>query len=430
MMQTKRRKSTSMIMIEKTIPLVLNPGKDKKKYLNTSQAKIVAFANQLLPFTDQAKSLNNFHHLVYRKHKYLGIQSQVQEAVQRRVYASKKAKLFRNLPLEFNFPRSGNLKFTAQGHPILSLSPLKQRIAFPVEMNGGWYRLQDHVKGGWEAHSCIVFKKNRQWVAHLVIRRPLPPVQEVEGTIGVDIGIKVAAAYTLNHPCFPLVEQYLGKDLAWKQHQFLRRRAMLQKHASHGSISARRALKRLRYREKKYVQTRCAQIAHEIVDLAVLTRSAIVVEDVTHLRKKWTKQATKGKKGAKKTRRQLNKWPYRVLLYKLIHLAQLQSVPVLPVQPHFTSQTCSHCGKRSKHSRTTRDLYRCHFCGFEVHADRNASRNISLLGKYKQGLKLFSSWKSYLPVPHERLTSCYPVSMAEMHSTISHGTMSGSVHVD
>ena len=220
------------------------------------------------------------------------------------------------------------------------------------------------------------------------------------------------------------------KDLAWKQHQVLKRRAMLQKHASQGSVSARRALKRLRYQEKKYVQTRCAQIAHEIVDLAVLTRSAIVVEDITHLRKKWTRQATKGKKGAKKTRRQLNKWPYRVLLYKLILLAQLHSIPIIPVLPHFTSQTCSRCGKRSKHSRTTRDLYKCYFCGFEVHADRNASRNISLLGKYQQGLKLFSSWHSYLPVPHERLTSCYPVSVAKVRSTISNGTMSGSVPVD
>jgi len=121
MMQTNGGKNTSRKMIEKTIPLVLNPGKAKKKYLSTAQAKIVSFANQLLPFTNQAKSLTQFHHLVYRKHKHLGIQSQVQEAVQRRVYAAKKAKLFRNFPLEFNFPRSGNIKFTFQGHPILSL---------------------------------------------------------------------------------------------------------------------------------------------------------------------------------------------------------------------------------------------------------------------------------------------------------------------
>ena len=137
MMQIKGRKSASRKMIEKTIPVVLNPGKEKKKYLNIAQAKIITFANQLLPFTDQSKSLTNFHHLVYRKHKYLVIQSQVQEAVQRRVYTTKKAKLFRSFPLEFNFPRSGNLKFTSQGHPILSLSPLKKRIAFPVKMNGG-----------------------------------------------------------------------------------------------------------------------------------------------------------------------------------------------------------------------------------------------------------------------------------------------------
>lgn len=416
--------------IEKTIPLVLTPGIEKKQYLRKAQAKITSFANQLLPYKQQATSLTSFHHLVYKQHKFLGIQSQVQEAVQRRVYAAKRPINFRHVPLEFNFPRSGNLAYTNKGYPILKISPLKKRIAFPITMNGGWQRVREDLIAGWEAHSCLVFKKKKQWVAHLILRLPLPPPQEVEGTIGVDIGRKIAAAITLNNPNFPLVEQYLGKDMVWKQHQFLRRRAVLQKYAAQGDVRARRALARLKHQEKQYIQTRCAQIAHKIVDLAVLSRSAIVIEDVKYLRKKWTKQTSKSKKGAKRIRRQLNIWPYRKFLYVLTRLAQLNSIPVILVDPHYTSQICSCCGKKNKLSRVTRDVYHCISCGFEVNADRNASRNIALLGLQKQGLLLFSSWHSYLPFPYERRNLFSPVSVVEVLSTISSDTMSGSVLVD
>ena len=62
---------------EKTISLVLTPGTAKQSYLQAAQAKVTAFVNQLLPYKQSAKTLTSFHHLVYKKHKYLGIQIQV-----------------------------------------------------------------------------------------------------------------------------------------------------------------------------------------------------------------------------------------------------------------------------------------------------------------------------------------------------------------
>ncbi len=388
--------------IETTIPLILNPGTTKQLYLQKAQAKILAFAKQLLPFKQHSASALHFHHLVYTKFKYLGIQSQVQEAVQRRVYAAKRAKTFAHLPMEFNFPRSGRLILSKRGNALVKLSPLKQRIAVPILMNGGWRRVEEHRKGGWEAHSCKVFKRKRIWVMHLIMRKALPLPQEVEGTIGVDIGRKIMAAITVNHPNFPFVEQYLGKDLAWKQHQFYNRRKTLQKYAAQGDRRARRALNRLRRKETTYIQTRCAQLAHEIVDLAVITRSAIVLENLTHLRRMWTKQAMKRKRGGKKTRRALNRWSYSLFHTTLTRVAQLHHVPVVFVRPQYTSQTCSQCGHRSKNSRTTRDLFRCVNCNFTVNADRNASRNLALLGQVVFGLPFFNAYRSFLPVPTER----------------------------
>ena len=408
MMLTKGKESTKWI--ETTIPLVLNPGTTKQLYLCKAQTKILAFAKQLVPFKQRNASALHFHHLVYSRFKYLGIQSQVQEAVQRRVFAAKRAKTFSQLPLEFNFPRSGSLTLSKRGNAMVKLSPLKQRIAVPIVMNGGWRRVIEHRKGGWAAHSCKVFKRKRTWVMHLIMRKALPLPQEVEGTIGVDIGRKIMAAITVNHPNFPLVEQYLGKDLAWKQHQFYNRRKPLQKFAAQGDKRARRALRRIRRKETHYVQTRCAQLAHEIVNLAAVTGSAIVLENLKHLRRMWTKQAMKRKRGGKKTRRSLNRWSYSLFHTTLARVAHLHHIPVVVVRPHYTSQTCSQCGKRSKRSRTTRDVFKCIFCRFTVNADRNASRNLALLGQVACGLPFFAAYRSFLPVPTERRTLCSSVS--------------------
>jgi IS605 OrfB family transposase len=346
------------------------------------------------------------------------------------VFTVQHAKTFRQLPLEFNFPRSGELTVTSRNNPILKIFPLKKRIALPIKQNGGWQRVHEHLNHGWYPHSCLVLKKKHYWGAQLILRKTLPPSQEVEGTIGVDSGRKIAAAITLNHPAFPLMEQYLGKDLAWKQYQFLHRRATIQHYRAQGAVRAQRAWTRIQRKEHQYINARCAQIAHEIVDVAVLTRSAIVIEDLTHLRKKWTKQNSKGQRGSKRSRRQLNKWPYRKLFSFLLHLARLHAIPIVSVNPQYTSQICSRCGKKSKQSRVTRNLYQCIHCGYEVNADRNASRNLSILGLQKLGLPFRSSWQSFLPVPPERRVLYSPVSVAEVRSPISSGTMNGSVPVD
>ncbi len=122
MMLTKGKGSVKWI--ETTIPLVLNPGTMKQLYLCKTQAKILAFAQQLLPYKQQVNSALQFHHLVYKRFKYLGIQSQVQEAVQRRVYAAKLAKTFYHLPMEFNFPRSGSLTLSKRGNTIVKIKDI------------------------------------------------------------------------------------------------------------------------------------------------------------------------------------------------------------------------------------------------------------------------------------------------------------------
>ncbi|UJG40464.1 MAG: transposase [Candidatus Heimdallarchaeum aukensis] len=431
--------------MEKTIRLTLLPSRKKQKYLRDAQEKVIDFANTLIPFKRRVKTRKEFHHLVYYRFKYLGFHSQLQENIQRRVYATKKVRKFTQFPLEFNFPRSGKLAQTERGNPVLSLSPLKERIAIPILQDGGWRRLKEYEHRGWEAHSCRVFyhRRKKKWVVHLNIRKELPPPsQEIEGTIGVDVGRKVVAAITLTHPSFPLIERYLGKDIVWKQYQFVKRRRKLRSYKDKGSKKARRALKRLKMKEKNYNQTPCEQIAHEIVDLALTTRSAIVIENIKGIKKKWRKSHSYGSKSEKKTkkvkklhsiRRELNSWSYSYFLSFLTSLAQQNRIPAITVDPHYTSQTCSRCGRISKKSRVTRGLYRCVSCGFEVNSDRNASRNISWKGLSSLGLSFYSSWSSSFSsfssssfsFPRERKNFLFPVSVVEERSTFSNGSMTG-----
>ncbi len=47
------------------------------------------------------------------------------------------------------------------------------------------------------------------------------------------------------------------------------------------------------------------------------------------------------------------------------------------VKPHYTSQRCSACGQVDQGSRESQAVFRCTACGFAVHADVNAAKNIA-----------------------------------------------------
>jgi transposase len=47
------------------------------------------------------------------------------------------------------------------------------------------------------------------------------------------------------------------------------------------------------------------------------------------------------------------------------------------VDPAFTSQRCSACGQVDRKSRESQAVFRCTACGYTLHADVNAARNIA-----------------------------------------------------
>ena len=64
--------------------------------------------------------------------------------------------------------------------------------------------------------------------------------------------------------------------------------------------------------------------------------------------------------------------------------AEERGCTVVAVDPRHTSQACSCCGHTARNNRRSRGRFVCRACGFELHADLNASRNIA--AKYHAGV--------------------------------------------
>jgi len=133
----------------------------------------------------------------------------------------------------------------------------------------------------------------------------------------------------------------------------------------------------------------------------------LVIEDL-----KWVKNGKRGKFSRQMNRRMSHKWPplgpwlYAYVADWLARCCEearvrLESGPSRPhgpfeglgqrKNPAYTSQYCRHCNKWDRRNRTG-DKFVCVSCGHADHADKNASKNLELLGLAGvYGLRLLQS---------------------------------------
>jgi len=71
-------------------------------------------------------------------------------------------------------------------------------------------------------------------------------------------------------------------------------------------------------------------------------------------------------------------WTYYDLQNKIENKAKEHGIKVKKINPKYTSLRCSKCGHIAKKNRTEQAKFLCAKCGFRLHADENAARNISL----------------------------------------------------
>ena len=76
--------------------------------------------------------------------------------------------------------------------------------------------------------------------------------------------------------------------------------------------------------------------------------------------------------------KRLHAWAFRGLYEYVSYKATARGIAVEQVTPAYTSQRCSHtdCGFTHPGNRPSQEHFACQKCGYELHADYNAAKNI------------------------------------------------------
>ena len=200
---------------------------------------------------------------------------------------------------------------------------------------------------------------NGQWYLLAVCDVEEPTPQEIEGILGIDMGVVNIAVDSDG-------EVHSASHVNSVRHRHYRLRRKLQRK---GTKSAKRRLKKLSGKEARFVAHTNHVLSKRIVAKAQCTRRAIALEELGGIRDRV--------KARKSQRATLHSWAFFQLRGFVEYKARLRGVPVIPVDPRNTSRTCPECGCIDKANRKSQSEFLCVGCGFAGLADAIAARNIA-----------------------------------------------------
>jgi transposase, IS605 OrfB family, central region len=174
--------------------------------------------------------------------------------------------------------------------------------------------------------------------------------------LGVDLGVNTLAVASTGR--FWSADEFNH----WRQ-EYEKRRASLQQCSSrHAHENIETVGQKESGRFENYLHT----VANELIEEAVENDcSHIVFEDLTHIREN-IPEATWH-----------HIWPFRRLYEYVEYKAEEHGIEAVQVDPRNTSNRCSTCGFTHSDNRSGAS-FECQQCGYENHADYNASKNIGL----------------------------------------------------
>ncbi len=237
----------------------------------------------------------------------------------------------------------------------ISISTVDGRKTYPLVIPEYFRKYQFST-----VNAVVLRVKKDKIIAFLNIEVPDPIVNDYPVTfLGVDRGINNAVVasdntfYSSNHI----------KNVKYK-YQYLRKSLQ-----SKGTRRCKRKLKALAGRERRFMTEENCRIAKWLVAKPF---DCIVLEDLKGIKTNSKKDRRIGKQARKK----FANWAYYQLEQTMENKALEAGKMVLFVNPKYTSQRCSRCGHVAKSNRHGSEFV-CKRCGFSIHADLNAARNIS-----------------------------------------------------
>jgi len=349
--------------MKRTVSIKLTPTPEQSQAFAQLQAEFAKACNLIVPFARDNRCWNRvaLHHLAYypvRETTNLGSQM-VCNALKAVADAYKVLKLKKSDEVPtIGFKSTGSIHFDARTYSIkekaVSLYSLTGRQV--VEMTLGDFQFSYLATG--RPKEAKLIRKAQQWYFNLVLDLPDAAPFNGGGVMGCDVGENVLISTSTGK----LVG---GGPLRYHRDRFLALRCRLQ---VNGSQSARQLLKKISGRERRHVTHVNHEASKSIVDEALRCgASTIVMEDLTHLRKRI--------KAGKRMRSRLHRWAWRELQSFVQYKAEAVGLQVVYVNPAYSSKRCSVCGGmglRRKHQ------FSCS-CGHLAHSDLNSSRNLAKL---------------------------------------------------
>jgi len=232
------------------------------------------------------------------------------------------------------------------------------RMRYDFKLAKYYYKYLD-----WQIKNAQLVTNGKNCYLHVQVEKETPKLKEGDNRLGIDLGINNIAVCSDN-------TFYNSKHLKNIKGKYRHLKGELQ---SKGTRSAKRKLKRIRERERRFVNNLNHCLSKEIVTKPY---DIFVFENLTNIKK----SANRGRR----FNRKLGRWSYAELQKFVEYKSEPFGKAVLFINPKYTSQTCSKCGYRDKNNRNGKS-FKCKQCGFELNADLNASRNIATFSRSVSG---------------------------------------------
>jgi IS605 OrfB family transposase len=224
----------------------------------------------------------------------------------------------------------------------------KGRVTGRLQMSA---RMRKQLQQGKLGSAELVYRKGNFFL-HVSITTPAPGVKQSQGSLGVDLGFNRVAVTSDN-------KFHTAKNIRHIKSCYKRTRRSLQ---ANGGKSAKRALKRVSGRERRFVADTNHCVSKQIVSDAKANNQRIVLEDLNGIRETGKAKC-------------VHEWSFAELQWMIRYKAARAGVEVVTVSPRYTSQTCSRClhlGVRPSQSN-----FQCRDCGYQINADLNGAKSIA-----------------------------------------------------
>jgi IS605 OrfB family transposase len=241
-----------------------------------------------------------------------------------------------------------------QGVDRVSLLTLDGRVGVPCII-GDYHRAR---LAGVRGQADLIYR-NGQLYLYVTVEVPDGTLVEPKGWLGVDLGIRNLAVDSDG-------EQFSGEKTLSARSRYAKLKGALQ---SVGTKSAKRHLKKLSGRERRFHADTNHTISKKLVRKAKDTGRGIALEDLSGIRARVTVRRAQ--------RAHLHGWSFSQLRSFVSYKATLVGVAVRAVDPRNTSRTCPTCGCIDKANRRSQAEFVCTGCGFADHADHVGAVNIA-----------------------------------------------------